>query len=55
MVELIEVVLDSMLTLVSPEKTTEKIKDINTSKPIKNLLMVEEFPLSKVFKFTLAN
>ena len=39
-VELIEVVLDSMLTLVSPEKTAEKIKDTNTSRATKNLLIV---------------
>lgn len=38
--ELIEVILDSMLTLVSPEKTAEKIKDINTSKPAKRILIV---------------
>ena len=38
-VELIEVVLNSMLTLVSPEKAAEKVKDTNTSKFTKSMLI----------------
>lgn len=40
LLELIEVILDSMLTLVSPEKTAEKVKDINTSKDAKSMLII---------------
>lgn len=40
MVDLIEVVFSSIFTLLSPEKTVEKIKDINTSKSAKKRLIV---------------
>ena len=40
LVELIEVVLSSMLALISPEKAAEKIKDTNTSKSAKKMLIV---------------
>ena len=38
-VELIEVMLESMLILISPEKTAEKVIDINTRKPTKRMLI----------------
>lgn len=39
-IELVEVVLEIMLTLISPEKTAEKVKDADTSKSAKKMLVV---------------
>ena len=38
-VELLEVIFDITLTLISPERTAEKVKDINISKITKNILI----------------
>lgn len=39
-IELIEVVFSSILNLISPEKTADKVKDINTSKSAKSMLII---------------
>lgn len=39
-VELIEVVLSGILSLISPEKTAEKVNDTNTSKSAKRVSIV---------------
>lgn len=39
-IDLVEVVLDIMLTLISPEKTAKKVKDADTSKSTKKMLVV---------------
>lgn len=39
-VELIEVVLSGMLSLISPEKTADKVNDTNTSKSAKRISIV---------------
>lgn len=38
--ELIAIVLESMLMLISPEKTADKVKDISTGKSTKGVLVV---------------
>lgn len=39
-IELIEVVFSSILSLISPEKTADKVKDIDTSKSAKSMLII---------------
>ena len=45
MLELIEVILESILALVSPEKTAEKVKKLNAKKSSKGTLLIILFTL----------
>ena len=39
-VELFTLILEAMLILISPEKTAEKVKDINTNRTTKVMLSI---------------